>query len=274
MFCHFTKIATNYKSILDQAKSSDMVVPQSSIRILIAIAIILASVALVGNMLGGYHFAFMEINSFSSLISPILLENITVFGDGVFLLALVLLFSNRQVRFHWTILFTSLLSAIVVNVLKNHFAMPRPPAELDVEIFNLIGRAYQARSFPSGHSATAFLLATVCFCYAKNTYLKMSFIILAVLVGLSRVLVGVHWPMDVLVGGALGIILGLTGVMVTSKWRFGLSAPVHLFTLGLMVMACIMIFVKGNDYTLALPMLYIVSAAALLQTIKNYILMK
>ncbi|WP_421847164.1 phosphatase PAP2 family protein [Marinomonas sp.] len=274
MRSYLKKVSTNYKLLIDQARNTEMIVSSSSIQVLIAIAVGLASIALVGNTLSGYHFAFMEINRFSSNISPVLLENMTVFGDGVFLLALILLLSNRQVRFHWTILFTSLLSAIVVNVLKDYFAMPRPPAVLDAEAFNLIGRAYQARSFPSGHSATAFLLATVCFCYAQNAYFKAALILLAVLVGLSRILIGVHWPMDVLVGGALGIVLGLTGVMVTAKWKFGLCAPVHLFTLGLMVIACIMIFVDGNDYKLAMPMLYVVAAAALVQTIRNYIWVK
>ncbi len=74
--------------------------------------------------------------------------------------------------------------------------MPSSPAVLDPETFNLLGRAYKARSFPSGHSLTAFLLASVCFCYTKNVFFKVVLITLAVLVGLSRVLIGVHWPMD------------------------------------------------------------------------------
>lgn len=274
MFCHFTKIATNYKSILDHAKSSDMVIPQSSIRALLLVAVVLAGIAMIGEIVGGYQFAFLEINSLSPYIPRGLLENMTVFGDGVFLLTLVLLFTCRHIRFHWAILFTSLLGAIVVNLLKDYFAMPRPPAVLDPETFNLIGRAYKSRSFPSGHSLTAFLLATVCFCYTRNIYFKVVLITLAILVGLSRVLIGVHWPMDVLVGGSLGIILGLGGAIITSKWTFGICAYVHLFTLSVLVIACVMVFVAGNDYTLALPLLYAAAGAALVQAVRDYILVK
>ncbi|WP_187424910.1 phosphatase PAP2 family protein [Marinomonas sp. IMCC 4694] len=238
------------------------------------LSVVLAGIAVLGNTLGGYQFAFIDINRFGSYLPAILLESMTVFGDGVFLLVLVLLFTCRHVRFHWTILFGSLLSAVVINVLKDYFAMPRPPAVLDVETFNLIGRAYQARSFPSGHSATAFLLASVCFCYTKNVYLKVTFISLAVLVALSRVLIGVHWPMDVLVGGALGIVLGVSAVMITVKWPFGVCAVLHLFILSLMVAACVVIFMHGNDYRLAMPLLYAAAGAALVQFIKDYILVK
>ncbi|MGB0783527.1 MAG: phosphatase PAP2 family protein [Marinomonas sp.] len=274
MRCSSTNICNNYKSLLEEARSTPTVVSQSNIQILLVIAIVLASLAGIGYSMGGYQFAFLEINHLSSYISPTLLENLTVFGDGVFLLALVLLFSCRHIRFHWTVLFTTIVSAIVVNLLKDYFAMPRPPAVLDPEAFNLLGRAYKSRSFPSGHSMTAFLLATICFCYVQNLYFKVSIMMLAVLVGLSRVLIGVHWPADVLIGGSLGVVLGVAGVMVTAKWKAGICAYVHLFTLTLLVIACIMIFVDGNDYKLALPLLYVVSAAALFRVFKNYIWLK
>jgi membrane-associated phospholipid phosphatase len=274
MRCQLIKMSTNYKSLLDQARTTEMVVPQFSIQILLLVAALLASMAMIGEVVGGYQFAFMAINSLSVYIPVVILENMTVFGDGVFLLVLVLLFSCRHIRFYWAVLFTSLLGVIVVNLLKDYFAMPRPPAVLDPETFNLLCRAYKARSFPSGHSLTAFLLASVCFCYTKNVFFKVVLITLAVLVGLSRVLIGVHWPMDVLVGGSLGIVLGVGGVMITAKWKFGLCAYVHLFMLSLMVIACIAVFVAGNDYTLALPLLYAAAGAALVQAVRDYILVK
>ena len=274
MRCYSKKVRDNYKSILERARTSELILPQASIQLLLVVAIILSVIAMLGYSIGGYQFAFLEINSFSSNISPALLSNLTIFGDGVFLLALVLLFSCRNVRFLWTVLFTTIVAAIVVNLLKDYFAIPRPPAVLDPESFNLLGRAYKARSFPSGHSMTAFLLASICFCYIQNWYFKVSILILAVLVGLSRVLIGVHWPMDVLIGGALGVVLGVAGVIVTVKWKAGICAFVHLFTLTVLVIACIMVFVDGNDYKLALPLIYASAGAALAQVIRDYFLVK
>ncbi|HEX3686684.1 MAG TPA: phosphatase PAP2 family protein [Gaiellaceae bacterium] len=60
-------------------------------------------------------------------------------------------------------------------------------------------------SFPSGHSATAFACATVIAWAAPR--LAVPAFVLAALVAWSRVYVGVHWPLDVLGGAALGVLV-------------------------------------------------------------------
>ena len=60
-------------------------------------------------------------------------------------------------------------------------------------------------SFPSGHSATAFACATV-IAWASPRLAVPAFV-LAALVAWSRVYVGVHWPLDVLGGALLGVLV-------------------------------------------------------------------
>jgi undecaprenyl-diphosphatase len=60
-------------------------------------------------------------------------------------------------------------------------------------------------SFPSGHSASAFACATV-IAWASPRLAVPAFV-LAALVAWSRVYVGVHWPLDVLGGAALGVLV-------------------------------------------------------------------
>ena len=60
-------------------------------------------------------------------------------------------------------------------------------------------------SFPSGHSATAFACATV-IAWASPRLAVPAFV-LAALVAWSRVYVGVHWPLDVLGGAVLGVLV-------------------------------------------------------------------
>jgi undecaprenyl-diphosphatase len=60
-------------------------------------------------------------------------------------------------------------------------------------------------SFPSGHSATAFACATVI--AGASPRLAVPAYVLAALVAWSRVYVGVHWPLDVIGGAVLGVLV-------------------------------------------------------------------
>ncbi|HSS79835.1 MAG TPA: phosphatase PAP2 family protein [Gaiellaceae bacterium] len=62
-------------------------------------------------------------------------------------------------------------------------------------------------AFPSGHSASAFACATV-IAWASPRLAVPAFV-LAALVAWSRVYVGVHWPLDVLGGAALGVLVAI-----------------------------------------------------------------
>jgi undecaprenyl-diphosphatase len=68
----------------------------------------------------------------------------------------------------------------------------------------LVPRPHDA-SFPSGHAATSFAAATILsFAFPKAA---PAFIVLAAAVAYSRVYVGVHYPLDVIAGAALGAIV-------------------------------------------------------------------
>jgi len=61
-------------------------------------------------------------------------------------------------------------------------------------------------SFPAGHAATAFAGAVLLSLLAPR--LAPAFLVLATLIGLSRIYDGVHYPTDVLAGAALGALVG------------------------------------------------------------------
>jgi undecaprenyl-diphosphatase len=62
-------------------------------------------------------------------------------------------------------------------------------------------------SFPSGHAATSFAAATMlAFAFPR---LAPAFLVLAAAVGFSRIYVGVHYPLDVLGGAALGALIAI-----------------------------------------------------------------
>ena len=117
----------------------------------------------------------------------------------------VYLFMQRRSRFAILLLAASITGTIVTHVLKAAFARPRP---------DLVhhGDFVFTASFPSGHAmmaATVYLtLGSLLMRSVKPLRLKIyaltTAMFLTLIVGVSRVYLGVHWPSDVLAGWAAG----------------------------------------------------------------------
>lgn len=91
------------------------------------------------------------------------------------------------------------------EVLKSWVARPRPFVTLsDVRL--LVNRPSDF-SFPSGHTTTSFAPAAAF--YRKHKPLGTAALVLAVVIGLSRIYIGVHYPLDVLGGALVGTGVGL-----------------------------------------------------------------
>lgn len=91
----------------------------------------------------------------------------------------------------------------VVESIKGGVALPRPAQIIDgLKPLSPFGNN---DSFPSAHTAFAFCVATFVYQYSK----RIGFFLFAaaVLVGISRIVVGVHFPLDVIVGACLGIAI-------------------------------------------------------------------
>ncbi len=189
---------------------------------------------------------FISLNQYLSPL-PQFWHNITQLGDAFVLLpALSFLIINRpQV---WAALFGAIpLAAFFSLTGKKLAAVPRPAAVLDQSTFSIIGETLtEYNCLPSGHSITVFtvltVLLTMAWCKPKQIgglrLLTITGIGIAVAVTLclSRVAVGAHWPLDLLVGASIGCIAGLSGVSLTQRyygWWQWLKDPHYHFALGL-----------------------------------------
>jgi len=92
---------------------------------------------------------------------------------------------------------------IIVEIIRWLYFRPRP---FVAEQVNQLLEHSASGSFPSGHAAFFFALGTVIFLHNKKT--GLAFFAASFLIVLSRVFVGIHYPLDILAGAVIGIFFG------------------------------------------------------------------
>lgn len=154
-------------------------------------------------------------------------SNITEIGNAFVFIPLVSYLLIRQPQ-AWAALFGAVpLSSIFSIVGKYLTAVPRPAAVLPHDQFHILGKVLASHnSFPSGHSITAFAVLTIVVLShcAVTTGITRRLVftggfLIAGLIAISRIAVGAHWPLDVLAGGILGIIGGISGLILAQRYR-------------------------------------------------------
>lgn len=127
----------------------------------------------------------------------------------IFCLILLLIpYTRKEIGFPVSIFCLS--SSIINSILKNIVGRERP-----LDIYNLIQTTNF--SFPSGHAMTGLLFYSLMIIVVRK-YIKDRpvanittglFVLLIILIGFSRVYLGVHFPTDVIAGFSMGLILVL-----------------------------------------------------------------
>lgn len=158
-------------------------------------------------------------------LTPIMQFCSSLFDRGLLSIVtcILLLFFKKTRKVGYTATASFALCSIITNLtLKPFFQRTRPYHILD----NLITLTHQPNdfSFPSGHTTAAFAVAGVLFFYCPKKY-GLPALILAILVALSRVYLGVHFPSDVLVGAFIGLSVSYVLVLLQNKVHAKGSKP-------------------------------------------------
>jgi undecaprenyl-diphosphatase len=159
------------------------------------------------------EYLFLLINNSSNIYLFEFFNLITYFGSSLaWILLIVIFWLKSKKKLSLQLLFAFVVDTFLLLFLKNVFIRPRPfekfhlTTSFDFDI---------GASFPSGHSERAFSGAAI----LANHYKKyqLIFYALATLVSFSRIYIGLHFPLDTIIGAINGVILGMIVLTIPTK---------------------------------------------------------
>ena len=161
----------------------------------------------------GKAASFVDLNAYHRTTLDTIFIWVTFLGNGVFSIVVFVIFLLQRRWSHASqVMLAFLLSALIAQILKNLFSMPRPkqffaPGQYHYFIEGVTGLGFA--SFPSGHTTSVFALATLLAIFTKNPKAKIAFLLSGIAVGYSRIYLGQHFLGDVLMGSCIGTLTAL-----------------------------------------------------------------
>jgi membrane-associated phospholipid phosphatase len=164
--------------------------------------------------INGKEAAFISLNSYHPFYLNVFFINYTFIGDGIFAICLiaVMFFYFKRKQQGFALLYAFLISGITAQIIKNLVNSPRPKIyfEAGTYLHFIDGVTLSGSSgFPSGHTATAFAIATVLVLMMKNKNWQLIILMAAILVGYSRIYLAQHFLLDVIAGSLVGSVSGI-----------------------------------------------------------------
>lgn len=147
----------------------------------------------------------------------VLVELITMLGEQYFFIMIIAyLYWNVSKKSGFTMASVFLFSAVVNNGLKILVRAPRPFETLDFIAGKRVETA-TGYSFPSGHTQGAATFFTTAAVLIRRRAFTVLAALIMIAVAVSRIYLGVHWPLDTAAGLLLGVLLGWAGCRLVER---------------------------------------------------------
>ncbi|MCF8380288.1 MAG: phosphatase PAP2 family protein [Bacteroidales bacterium] len=202
-----------------------MQAPNSSTRSMFYSYYAISLITLIFILFKGKADSFLSLYSCHTDSLNVLMRGITFLGDGIFAVLFASAFIFYKFRISVFLLLSWLFSGLITQLLKRFlFSSELRPfayfSQQGINIYEVPGIEIHAfHSFPSGHTATAFAVFIGLAFFLTKTWQKISLLLLASLIGFSRIYLGQHFPADVLAGSVIGMFSSLLLYSIILKWK-------------------------------------------------------
>lgn len=185
-------------------------------------AISIATIFILGYSIGQVDI----IKWFNNIHTPFLdqlFSSLTLLGTAIVFIPFLVVAAFHRFSLAIGLLGNAILQSIVVSLFKRILfpRAPRPIQFLDPDIVHRVQGVsiHRWMSFPSGHTVTIFGLCVFVSLWTKNYWMSTALLLLAVLVGVSRMYLTQHFPIDVATGAFIGSTIGAYTFMLTEYWN-------------------------------------------------------
>jgi membrane-associated phospholipid phosphatase len=203
---------TIWITLLKGLRAQGFLVSMSAVFSLIAISLVWAT----GQRIDVLVFDFINERGNRPPWLDWIMLGFTQLGNGVFAYAVAfILFLRVRHLLAYELIFGNLTLWLMVELIKVLIGRTRPYSRLSAA--RVVGDKARGTSFPSGHTSQAFFMASLMSHYFHTgVWIALLLYAIALLVGVTRMYVGMHYPRDVLGGAILGTAWGLFGVIINS----------------------------------------------------------
>jgi undecaprenyl-diphosphatase len=178
---------------------------------------------------------FLYLNSFNSPFFDQVMSIISGTATWIPLYLAILIYLGIKLKRKFLILLVVIAVAVTLSdqisvLIKNSVHRFRPCHQPSLEgIVHLVnGYCGGLYGFVSSHASNSFMVATLCLLLIRKRWFTCSMIIWAMIIGYSRIYLGVHYPGDVLCGSMLGVLVGWVifklyeyiDLKLLPKWKF------------------------------------------------------
>lgn len=192
------------------------------------------------------EFELNIIRAIQSIANPFLdglFQFITMFGEEAILIPLIAViywaFNKRMGEF---IAYASLTSVLVNGAIKDIFKAKRPIGEPGIRSLRV--ETATGYSFPSGHTQGTASFWSAIAIYLKNNYMYGISGLIIVLVAISRLYLGVHYPKDVLFGAIFGILTSF----ITYKLFNKVNNKIALYFITFIIFIPALLYAHSADF--------------------------
>ncbi len=217
--------------------------------LVVAVPLVALALLVAVEVAGGDRAVFLRLNALSDATGAGVWAQLDLLGDGLVCAVLLVPWMGKHPERVWAAFLGAIVMMVVLWIFKEFLSVPRPLAVFGADAITLIGPGHRRSAFPSGHAATVFVYAGAWILAERCPRWSLVLLGPAAAIGLSRVVVGVHWPSDVLAGALVGWVAAWLGLRWAARAREVLARSDRLLMGALLLSAAALFFIDHTGHT-------------------------